>query len=212
MAALAPLKQQGRITEFFCTVAEWYNSESLLKPDNVETCTKGLSWLFIASCFSIWVLTARCSHLGFICTKGVVIFSGGGRGTVRVKFSQVTRPWNSDTRLDEMNELVPQRHGLLLKMPNDRTVQALLMDTLVRRKLYLRPPSQNAVFLNSHTNSVFLHSRKQPAPVTGNFFASWGCPLTRASSVFEIQTRDIQTPPSEGLGGGNKKNFVTPEP
>ena len=104
--ALAPLKQQGRITEFCCTVAEWYNSESLLKPDNVETCTKGLSWLFIASYFSIWVLTARCSHLGFICTKGVVIVSGGGRGPVRVKFWQATRPWNSDTRLDEMNELV----------------------------------------------------------------------------------------------------------
>ena len=105
--ALAPLKQQGRITEFCCTVAEWYNSESLLKPDNVETCTKGLSWLFIASYFSIWVLTARCSHLGFICTKGVVIFSGGGRGPVRVKFWSATRPWNSGTRLDEMNELVP---------------------------------------------------------------------------------------------------------
>ena len=99
--ALAPLKQQGRITEFCCTVAEWYNSESLLKPDNVETCTKGLSWLFIASYFSIWVLTARCSHLGFICTKGVVIFSGGGRGPVRVKFWSATRPWNSGTRLDD---------------------------------------------------------------------------------------------------------------
>ena len=211
---LAILKQQGWIMEFCSTVAEWYNSESLSKPDNIETCTKGMSWLFIASYFSIWyeyLLPGAVILVSYV-LKGWSFLVVGGRGTVRVKFSQVTRPWNSDTRLDEMNELVPQRHGLLLKMPNDRTVQALLMDTLVRRKLYLRPPSQNAVFLNSHTNSVFLHSRKQPAPVTGNFFASWGCPLTRASSVFEIQTRDIQTPPSEGLGGGNKKNFVTPEP
>ena len=28
-------------------------------------------------------------------------------------------------------------------------------------QLYLRPPSQNPVFLNSHTNSVFFHSRKR---------------------------------------------------
>ena len=27
------------------------------------------------------------------------------------------------------------------------------------------------VFLNSHTNSVFLHSRKRPASITDNFFA-----------------------------------------
>lgn len=122
VAALVPRKQQGRITEFFCTVSEWYNSESLLKPDNVETCTKGLSWLFIASYFSLWVLTARCSHLGFICTKGVVIVSGGGRGPVRVKFWQVTRPWNSDTRLHEMNELhvaPPEKH------PTPQTVKWL---------------------------------------------------------------------------------------
>lgn len=51
---LAILKQQGWIMEFCSTVAEWYNSESLSKPDNIETCTKGMSWLFIASYFSIW--------------------------------------------------------------------------------------------------------------------------------------------------------------
>ena len=27
------------------------------------------------------------------------------------------------------------------------------------------------IFLNSHTNSVFLHSRKRPASITDNFFA-----------------------------------------
>ena len=60
-------------------------------------------------------------------------------------------------------------------------MEALLTDTLgVSGKLYLRPPSQNAVFLNSHTSSVFLHSRKRPAPVTNTFFASRGSPLTRA--------------------------------
>ena len=46
------------------------------------------------------------------------------------------------------------------------TVEALLTDTLVTGKLYFRPPSQNTVFLKSHTNSVFLHFRKRPAPVT----------------------------------------------
>ena len=52
------------------------------------------------------------------------------------------------------------------------TVEAHLTDTLVSEKLYLWPPSQNAVFLHSHTNYVFLHSRKQPAAVTDTFFAS----------------------------------------
>ena len=52
------------------------------------------------------------------------------------------------------------------------TVEAHLTDTLVSEKLYLWPPSQNAVFLHSHTNYVFLHSRKWPAAVTDTFFAS----------------------------------------
>ena len=63
------------------------------------------------------------------------------------------------------------------------TVEALLTDTLVSGKLYLRPPSQKPDYFNSHTNSVFLHSRKRPTPVTDTFFASRGCPLTRASTV-----------------------------
>ena len=50
-------------------------------------------------------------------------------------------------------------------------------DTRVGGQLYLPPPSQNPVFLNSHKNSIFLHSRKRPAPVTDTFFATWGCPL-----------------------------------
>ena len=54
------------------------------------------------------------------------------------------------------------------------TLEALPMDTLVSVQLYLRPPSQNLVFLTSHTDSVFLHSRKRPAPVTGTFFPSRG--------------------------------------
>ena len=36
---------------------------------------------------------------------------------------------------------------------------------------------------NSHTNSVFLHSRERPAPITETFFASRGYPLTRASTA-----------------------------
>lgn len=61
-------------------------------------------------------------------------------------------------------------------------VEAILADTLI--KLYLRAPSQNAVFLSFHKNSLFLHSRKRPAPVTGTFIASRaGCLLTRTSTV-----------------------------
>lgn len=53
------------------------------------------------------------------------------------------------------------------------------VDTLVSGKLYLQPSSQNVVFLDSHTNSVFLYSSKWPAPVmdTGR------CPLKRASCL-----------------------------
>ena len=45
------------------------------------------------------------------------------------------------------------------------TVEALQTDTLVSAQLYLWQPSQNFAFLNSHTNSVLLHSLRQPAPV-----------------------------------------------
>ena len=41
------------------------------------------------------------------------------------------------------------------------TVEALLTDTLVSGQFYIRTPSQNPVFLNAHTTSVFLH------PVSG---------------------------------------------
>ena len=63
------------------------------------------------------------------------------------------------------------------------TVKAPLTDTLISGQLSLRPPSQNPVSFNSHTNSVFSHSRKWPAPVTDNLFGPQGCPLTRASTV-----------------------------
>ena len=39
-----------------------------------------------------------------------------------------------------------------------------------KRTSYLRPPSQNPVFLNSRTNSMFLHSCKRPVPATDTFF------------------------------------------
>ena len=45
------------------------------------------------------------------------------------------------------------------------TVEALLTDTVVSGQLYLRPPSQIPVFLSSHTNSVYIHSRELPAPL-----------------------------------------------
>ena len=50
------------------------------------------------------------------------------------------------------------------------TAVALLTDTHESGQLYLRSPSQNRVFLNSHKNSVFLHPRKQPALVTDTIF------------------------------------------
>ena len=39
-----------------------------------------------------------------------------------------------------------------------------------KRTSYLRPPSQNPVFLNSRTNSMFLHSCKRPVPATDTLF------------------------------------------
>ena len=44
------------------------------------------------------------------------------------------------------------------------TVEALWADTLVSGQLYLRPPWQNLVCTPAHTNSVFAHSCKRPAP------------------------------------------------
>ena len=66
-------------------------------------------------------------------------------------------------------------------------VEALPMDTHVSGQLFLRLPSQNPVFLNSHINSLSFHSLKQPALVTDTFLASWGCLLTRASTVLTLK-------------------------
>ena len=63
------------------------------------------------------------------------------------------------------------------------TVQALVTDTLVRGQLLLRPPSEYPVFLNSHTDSVLVYSRKRPVALTEILSASSGCPLTRVSTV-----------------------------
>ena len=45
-------------------------------------------------------------------------------------------------------------------------VEAFLTDTLVSGQLYLRPPWRNPFLPSSHTNFVFTHSGKRPAPVT----------------------------------------------
>ena len=66
------------------------------------------------------------------------------------------------------------------------TMEAYLTDTLISRKLYLWPPSKNAILLHSHTNYVFLYSYKQPAAVTDTFFASRGCLLMRAFTVLNV--------------------------
>ena len=59
---------------------------------------------------------------------------------------------------------------------NLSTAEALLTVNLVNDKLCLRPPSQNPVFLNSQASS-------RPAPDKDWIYASWGCPLTTASTV-----------------------------
>ena len=62
-------------------------------------------------------------------------------------------------------------------------VVAFWVDTLESGQLYLQPPWQIPVWTLAHTNSVFTHSRKRPAPVAETFSASRGCPLTGASTV-----------------------------
>ena len=77
------------------------------------------------------------------------------------------------------------------------TVEAFLTNTLVSGQLfYLRMPSQDPVFLNSDTNSIFLHSPKRPAPLKGTFYVSWACPLTRASTVYSLHQSYIPLKPS----------------
>ena len=72
------------------------------------------------------------------------------------------------------------------------TVEALLADTLKGGRLYLRPPSQNPVFLNFHTNSVFLRYRKRSARVTDSYLVSWGCTqVTTASTVMRMPSFHI---------------------
>ena len=63
------------------------------------------------------------------------------------------------------------------------TVKAFLTDTLLSGQLYKRLRSQIPVLLKSHTNSIFVNFRNRPAPVMDTFFASRGCPLTRASNL-----------------------------
>ena len=53
-----------------------------------------------------------------------------------------------------------ERSNMMSKSDFQTTVEALLTDTLIIGQLYLRPPCLKPRF-NSHTNSVFLHSRKR---------------------------------------------------
>ena len=69
------------------------------------------------------------------------------------------------------------------------TVEAHLTDTLVSRKLYLWPPSQNAVFLHSHTNYVFLHSCKRPAAVTAGLEIATDT-VANATNIFSLATKN----------------------
>ena len=65
------------------------------------------------------------------------------------------------------------------------TVEAPLTDTLVSGQLYLRPPSQNPVLLNSDTKSVFSRSRKGPAPVIASDGAFFQAPRVSAYESFD---------------------------
>ena len=88
----------------------------------------------------------------------------------------------------------PPGLGNMSRDLSDLQVHALLTDTLVSGKqLYLRPSSQNPVFLDSDTSSVFSHSRKRPATVMGTIFATRGCPLTRASTWYMLYINNPQT-------------------
>ena len=62
------------------------------------------------------------------------------------------------------------------KSPVYFRTRVLLTGTLVSGQFYLRLPSQDPVLLNSHTNSVFLHSRKGPAALTTPFSRPEGRP------------------------------------
>ena len=66
------------------------------------------------------------------------------------------------------------QHLMVMLRYDAYTVEAPLTDTLVSGQLWLWPPSQNPILLNSHANSVFAHSRKWPAPVTDSFLRAKG--------------------------------------
>ena len=79
------------------------------------------------------------------------------------------------------------------------TVEALQTDTLVSTQLYLWQPSQNFAFLNSHTNSVLLHSRRQPAPVllwTPFLYPEgvhlWQLPLYVIKSILSLEQWNLE--------------------
>ena len=54
-------------------------------------------------------------------------------------------------------------------------------------QLYLRSPWKNPFLPGSHTNFVFTHSGKRPAPVTDTISASPGCLLTGASTILNFE-------------------------
>ena len=59
---------------------------------------------------------------------------------------------------NDQGPIFPLKEARLLS-----TVEALVTDTLVSGQLYLWPPCLKPRF-NSHTDSVFLHSRKRTFP------------------------------------------------
>ena len=79
------------------------------------------------------------------------------------------------------------------------TVEALQTDTLVSAQLYLWQHSQNFAFLNSHTNSVLLHSRRKPAPVllrTPFLYPEgvhlWQLPLYVIKSILSLEQWNLE--------------------
>ena len=95
---------------------------------------------------------------------------------------RATKNWDVTVYLPILKWRPSHRIGLVYKdnfvsSLNWTTVEVLVKDTVVSGQVYLRSPSEIPVSLNSQTNSVFLHSRKRPAPSYGHFFESRGCPL-----------------------------------
>ena len=80
--------------------------------------------------------------------------------------------WTLTHWVPDLNSQIQRKW--LSKSKHTRKRKALLMATFTKR-----------CFSQFPYKLCILHSRKWPAPVTNTFFTSWGCLLTRASTVVQ---------------------------